>query len=158
MSVTYHVEASVRNAEQRFTKLISGTNHVDSNSPLCMASVAAGMRLSLGPDGPPVAVAGVVRADLVGDHGTQPRARGGSVVGGGSVLSSSYAAAVLGAIELAPRLDRRRARLRASRQRRCAGCGQRHGRFGRGLLSSGMCATAFMFHGMHRIVRVLPVR
>ncbi|MRG92291.1 molybdopterin-dependent oxidoreductase [Polyangium spumosum] len=39
------------------------TNHVDSNSRLCMASAAAGMTLSLGADGPPLTFADIEEAD-----------------------------------------------------------------------------------------------
>jgi len=39
------------------------TNHVDSNSRLCMASAAAGMMLSLGADGPPLTFADIEEAD-----------------------------------------------------------------------------------------------
>jgi len=37
----------------KFAKACLRTNHVDSNSRLCMASAASGMTLSLGSDGPP---------------------------------------------------------------------------------------------------------
>src|SRR4051812_27436225 len=37
----------------KFAKACLRTNHVDSNSRLCMASAASGMALSLGSDGPP---------------------------------------------------------------------------------------------------------
>ena len=37
----------------KFAKAYLRTNHVDSNSRLCMASAASGMKLSLGSDGPP---------------------------------------------------------------------------------------------------------
>ncbi|HEY2589021.1 MAG TPA: nitrate reductase [Tepidisphaeraceae bacterium] len=37
----------------KFAKAYLRTNHVDSNSRLCMASAASGMNLSLGSDGPP---------------------------------------------------------------------------------------------------------
>lgn len=37
----------------KFAKACLRTNHVDSNSRLCMASAASGMHLSLGSDGPP---------------------------------------------------------------------------------------------------------
>lgn len=40
------------------------TNHVDSNSRLCMASAATGMTLSLGADGPPITFADIEHADL----------------------------------------------------------------------------------------------
>ena len=39
------------------------TNHVDSNSRLCMASAATAMKRSLGADGPPVSYADIERAD-----------------------------------------------------------------------------------------------
>jgi len=47
----------------KFAKAYLGTNHVDSNSRLCMASAAAGMMLSLGADGPPVSYADIELAD-----------------------------------------------------------------------------------------------
>jgi len=40
------------------------TNHVDSNSRLCMASAASGMTLSLGADGPPITFGDIEQADL----------------------------------------------------------------------------------------------
>lgn len=47
----------------KFSKGILRTNHVDSNSRLCMASAAAGMALSLGSDGPPTCYADIESAD-----------------------------------------------------------------------------------------------
>src|ERR671933_986226 len=41
-----------------------GSNHVDSNSRLCMASAVAGYRLSLGSDGPPTCYDDISHADL----------------------------------------------------------------------------------------------
>jgi anaerobic selenocysteine-containing dehydrogenase len=47
----------------KFAKGFVRTNHVDSNSRLCMASAAAGMTLSLGSDGPPTCYADLDLAD-----------------------------------------------------------------------------------------------
>ena len=47
----------------KFAKAYLRTNHVDSNSRLCMASAAAGMNLSLGSDGPPTCYEDVDLAD-----------------------------------------------------------------------------------------------
>jgi anaerobic selenocysteine-containing dehydrogenase len=47
----------------KFAKGCLGTNHVDSNSRLCMASAASGMSLSLGSDGPPTCYADIDLAD-----------------------------------------------------------------------------------------------
>jgi anaerobic selenocysteine-containing dehydrogenase len=49
-----------------FNKLAKGilrTNHVDSNSRLCMSSAASGMALSLGSDGPPTCYEDLDKAD-----------------------------------------------------------------------------------------------
>ena len=49
-----------------FSKFAKGslrTNHVDSNSRLCMSSAAAGMTLSLGSDGPPTSYSDIELAD-----------------------------------------------------------------------------------------------
>jgi anaerobic selenocysteine-containing dehydrogenase len=50
-------------AFNRFGKGTLRTNHVDSNSRLCMSSAAAGMTLSLGSDGPPTSYADIEHAD-----------------------------------------------------------------------------------------------
>ncbi len=50
-------------AFNKFAKAGLGTNHVDSNSRLCMSSAAAGMTLSLGSDGPPTCYADIDLAD-----------------------------------------------------------------------------------------------
>jgi anaerobic selenocysteine-containing dehydrogenase len=47
----------------KFGKGILGTNHVDSNSRLCMSSAASGYSLSLGSDGPPTSYADIDLAD-----------------------------------------------------------------------------------------------
>ena len=47
----------------KFAKGSLRTNHVDSNSRLCMSSAAAGMTLSLGSDGPPTSYADIEHAD-----------------------------------------------------------------------------------------------
>ncbi|HEX8916488.1 MAG TPA: nitrate reductase [Humisphaera sp.] len=47
----------------KFAKAYLRTNHVDSNSRLCMASAATGMKLSVGSDGPPCTYADVDQAD-----------------------------------------------------------------------------------------------
>jgi anaerobic selenocysteine-containing dehydrogenase len=47
----------------KFAKAYLRTNHVDSNSRLCMASAASGMNLSLGSDGPPTCYADIELAD-----------------------------------------------------------------------------------------------
>lgn len=47
----------------KFAKGFLGTNHVDSNSRLCMSSAASGMALSLGSDGPPTCYADIELAD-----------------------------------------------------------------------------------------------
>src|SRR5438105_2935631 len=47
----------------KFAKGFLRTNHVDSNSRLCMASAASGMTLSLGSDGPPTCYADIELAD-----------------------------------------------------------------------------------------------
>jgi anaerobic selenocysteine-containing dehydrogenase len=47
----------------KFAKGFLRTNHVDSNSRLCMASAASGMTLSLGSDGPPGCYADIELAD-----------------------------------------------------------------------------------------------
>ncbi len=47
----------------KFAKGSLRTNHVDSNSRLCMSSAAAGMTLSLGSDGPPTCYSDVEVAD-----------------------------------------------------------------------------------------------
>ena len=47
----------------KFAKAYLRTNHVDSNSRLCMASAASGMSLSLGSDGPPTCYADIELAD-----------------------------------------------------------------------------------------------
>ena len=47
----------------KFAKGVLRTNHVDSNSRLCMSSAAAGMTLSLGSDGPPTTYADIEQAD-----------------------------------------------------------------------------------------------
>jgi len=47
----------------KFAKAYLRTNHVDSNSRLCMASAAQGMKLSLGSDGPPTCYADIELAD-----------------------------------------------------------------------------------------------
>ncbi|HEY8749668.1 MAG TPA: molybdopterin-dependent oxidoreductase, partial [Tepidisphaeraceae bacterium] len=47
----------------KFAKGYLRTNHVDSNSRLCMASAASGMTLSLGSDGPPGTYADIELAD-----------------------------------------------------------------------------------------------
>ena len=47
----------------KFAKANLRTNHVDSNSRLCMSSAAAGMTLSLGSDGPPTSYSDVEHAD-----------------------------------------------------------------------------------------------
>lgn len=47
----------------KFAKGYLRTNHVDSNSRLCMASAASGMSLSLGSDGPPTCYADIELAD-----------------------------------------------------------------------------------------------
>lgn len=47
----------------KFAKACLRTNHVDSNSRLCMASAAQGMKLSLGSDGPPTCYADLELAD-----------------------------------------------------------------------------------------------
>jgi len=47
----------------KFAKAYLRTNHCDSNSRLCMASAGAGMKLSLGSDGPPTSYADIELAD-----------------------------------------------------------------------------------------------
>lgn len=47
----------------KFAKGYLGTNHVDSNSRLCMSSAASGMYLSLGSDGPPTSYSDIELAD-----------------------------------------------------------------------------------------------
>ncbi len=47
----------------KFAKAYLRTNHVDSNSRLCMSSAASGMTLSLGSDGPPTCYADIELAD-----------------------------------------------------------------------------------------------
>jgi anaerobic selenocysteine-containing dehydrogenase len=47
----------------KFAKACLRTNHVDSNSRLCMASAASGMNLSLGSDGPPTCYEDIDLAD-----------------------------------------------------------------------------------------------
>ena len=47
----------------KFAKGYLRTNHVDSNSRLCMASAASGMTTSLGSDGPPASYADIELAD-----------------------------------------------------------------------------------------------
>jgi sulfite reductase (NADPH) flavoprotein alpha-component len=47
----------------KFAKGCLRTNHVDSNSRLCMSSAASGMTLSLGSDGPPTSYADIELAD-----------------------------------------------------------------------------------------------
>ncbi|WP_428938387.1 molybdopterin oxidoreductase family protein [Fontivita pretiosa] len=47
----------------KFARACLRTNHVDSNSRLCMASAASGMSLSLGSDGPPTCYADIELAD-----------------------------------------------------------------------------------------------
>jgi sulfite reductase (NADPH) flavoprotein alpha-component len=47
----------------KFAKGYLRTNHVDSNSRLCMSSAASGMTLSLGSDGPPTSYADIELAD-----------------------------------------------------------------------------------------------
>src|SRR5438105_1707184 len=47
----------------KFAKGFLRTNHVDSNSRLCMSSAASGMTLSLGSDGPPTCYADIELAD-----------------------------------------------------------------------------------------------
>ena len=47
----------------KFAKGCLRTNHVDSNSRLCMSSAASGMSLSLGSDGPPTCYADIDLAD-----------------------------------------------------------------------------------------------
>ena len=47
----------------KFAKGCLRTNHVDSNSRLCMSSAASGMALSLGSDGPPTCYADIDLAD-----------------------------------------------------------------------------------------------
>src|SRR5688500_9479414 len=47
----------------KFAKGCLRTNHVDSNSRLCMSSAASGMTLSLGSDGPPACYADIELAD-----------------------------------------------------------------------------------------------
>src|SRR5690348_15300569 len=47
----------------KFAKGYLRTNHVDSNSRLCMASAASGMTTSLGSDGPPGSYADIELAD-----------------------------------------------------------------------------------------------
>jgi anaerobic selenocysteine-containing dehydrogenase len=47
----------------KFGKGSLRTNHVDSNSRLCMSSAAAGMTLSLGSDGPPTSYSDIEHAD-----------------------------------------------------------------------------------------------
>ena len=47
----------------KFAKGYLRTNHVDSNSRLCMASAASGMTLSLGSDGPPACYEDIELAD-----------------------------------------------------------------------------------------------
>src|SRR5579864_5481582 len=47
----------------KFAKAYLRTNHVDSNSRLCMSSAASGMSLSLGSDGPPTCYADIDLAD-----------------------------------------------------------------------------------------------
>jgi len=50
-------------AFNKFGKGVLGTNHVDSNSRLCMSSAASGYSLSLGSDGPPTSYADIDLAD-----------------------------------------------------------------------------------------------
>src|ERR1019366_7540977 len=47
----------------KFAKASLRTNHVDSNSRLCMSSAASGMSLSLGSDGPPTCYDDIELAD-----------------------------------------------------------------------------------------------
>lgn len=55
----------------KFGKGLLGTNHVDSNSRLCMSSAASGYTLSLGSDGPPTSYSDIELADtffLIGSN------------------------------------------------------------------------------------------
>ena len=47
----------------KFAKGVLRTNHVDSNSRMCMSSAASGMSLSLGSDGPPTSYSDIEQAD-----------------------------------------------------------------------------------------------
>ncbi len=66
-SIAFYLSGQVTTESQYiFNKLGKGclrTNHVDSNSRLCMSSAAAGMTLSLGSDGPPTCYADIDLAD-----------------------------------------------------------------------------------------------
>ena len=48
----------------KLAKGFIGTNHIESNSRLCMASASSGYKLSLGADGPPGSYQDIDRADL----------------------------------------------------------------------------------------------
>jgi anaerobic selenocysteine-containing dehydrogenase len=58
----------------KFAKGALRTNHVDSNSRLCMSSAASGMALSLGSDGPPTCYDDIDRADAFFFIGTNAAA------------------------------------------------------------------------------------
>ncbi|MFP3757941.1 molybdopterin-dependent oxidoreductase, partial [Cupriavidus sp. SIMBA_020] len=48
----------------KLAKGFIGTNNIESNSRLCMASAGSGYKLSLGADGPPGSYQDIDRADL----------------------------------------------------------------------------------------------
>jgi anaerobic selenocysteine-containing dehydrogenase len=66
-AVAFYLSGQITTESQylanKFAKGYLRTNHVDSNSRLCMASAASGMKLSLGSDGPPTSYADVDLAD-----------------------------------------------------------------------------------------------
>ena len=66
-SVAFYLSGQLTTESQylfnKFAKASLQTNHVDSNSRLCMSSAASGMSLSLGSDGPPTSYADIELAD-----------------------------------------------------------------------------------------------
>jgi anaerobic selenocysteine-containing dehydrogenase len=66
-SVAFYLSGQLTTESQylfnKFAKASLRTNHVDSNSRLCMSSAASGMALSLGSDGPPTSYADIELAD-----------------------------------------------------------------------------------------------
>ena len=66
-AVAFYVSGQLTTESQylanKFAKAYLRTNHVDSNSRLCMASAASGMNLSLGSDGPPTCYEDIDLAD-----------------------------------------------------------------------------------------------
>ncbi len=66
-SIAFYLSGQLTTESQylfnKFAKGCLRTNHVDSNSRLCMSSAASGMSLSLGSDGPPTSYADIELAD-----------------------------------------------------------------------------------------------